>query len=300
MDLDCLIVGGGPAGLTAALYLARFRRRVRVFDSGASRARWIPRSHNLPGFPGGVHGKDLLDALARQLDDYDVAVEPLPVTALAGAQGGFRAQVGAGEARAAAVVLATGAVETTPPIPGMAQAIREGVVRVCPICDGFEAQGRRVGVLGDGDHTAREALFLRTYSAAVCVVLSQDGRLSPEAAAALDGAGVAVIQASISSVAVHEHGVTAVCLADGEPRAFDLVYSSFGVTPQVKLARGLGVALDEQGRIRVGDHQETSVPGVFAAGDVVRGLNQISVAEGEGAIAATAIHNRLPRNFYGT
>jgi thioredoxin reductase (NADPH) len=298
VELDCLVVGAGPAGLTAALYLARFRRRVRVVDSGASRAKWIPRSHNLPGFPGGVHGQDLLDALASQVARYGVAVEQARLEEIAASANGFAASLEGATVLARAVVLATGVVEIVPPIPGVADAIRRGVVRVCPICDAFEAEGRSIAVLGDGDHAAREALFIRTFAEEVTVVLSADGRLSPEVEGELQAAGVRLLRADVTSISVGERDVTAICLADGRPCQFDVLYSAFGITPQVKLARSLGVALDAQGRIKVDEHQETAVHGVFAAGDVVRGLNQISVAEGEGAIAATAIHNRLERNFY--
>jgi thioredoxin reductase (NADPH) len=191
------------------------------------------------------------------------------------------------------VLLATGVVETVPPNPGMAEAIKQGIVRVCPICDGHEARGRKVAVLGDGDHAAREALFLRTYALEVTVLLTGEVGLTPAVAAEVERAGVGVMMTGLASVVVQEDGVT----AGGD--AFDLLYSAFGVTPQVKLAHALGVALDGDGRIKVGEHQETSAPGVFAAGDVVRGLNQIAVAEGEGAIAASAIHNRLPRTLCG-
>lgn len=293
--LDCLIVGAGPAGLTAAIYLARFRRRIRLVDSGASRAKWIPRSHNLPGFPNGVHGQDLLDALAAQAAAYGVRIESGRVTQIGRRGDGFTAAVGDEAVEAATVLLATGVVETVPAIEGVSEAIRRGLVRVCPICDGYETAGRKVAVLGAGDHAAREALFLRGFAKDVTLVLTLAASLSPAIEGELAAANIAVLRAEVTSVAVHDRDVTVVCVAGGEPYHFNLLYSAFGVTPQVKLARELGVVLDDQNRIPVGDHQETSAPGLFAAGDVVRGLNQISVAEGEAAIAATAIHNRLPR-----
>lgn len=292
--LDCLVVGGGPAGLTAALYLARFRRRVRVIDSGASRARWIPRSHNVPGFPEGVHGEDFLAALSRQAAQYGATLSGGRVTSLEPNAAGLWVQIGEERLLSRTAILATGVVEIVPPAPGMAEAIQNSVVRVCPICDGFEAQGRSVAVHGDGDHAAREALFLRTYAASVTLVLTPEGALSEESARALAEAGVRISRADPRAIAATAEGVE-IGAEDGA-RRFDLLYVAFGVTPQVKLARSLGVALDEDGRVKVSDTQETSVPGLYAAGDVVRGLNQISVAVGEAAIAATAVHNRLERN----
>ncbi len=295
--LDTLIVGAGPAGLTAAVYLARFRRRVLVADTGASRALWIPKSRNLPGFAQGLHGETLLERLRQQVQAYGVEIRKQPVTALAGiAGGGFRARIGEDDLQAATVLLATGIVETVPEIPGAVEAITRSLMRVCPICDGFEAQGKKVAVLGSGDHAAGEALFLRTWAADVSLVLTRNADLTCERRDALHQLGVKVFHTALESVSLADDEVTAVCTEGGRPNHFDIIYSAFGVTAQTDLARQLGARLDVDGRLYVGEHQETSVEGVYAAGDVVRGLNQISVAEGEAAIAATAVHNRLPRN----
>jgi thioredoxin reductase (NADPH) len=293
--LDCLIVGGGPAGLTAAIYLARFRRRLRLFDAGASRASWIPRSHNLPGFPRGLEGGALLSALRDQLAVYGAAAEDGRVDDLRPGASGFEALVDGAWVGAKTVLLATGVVEIIAPLPHVAEAIRRGEVRVCPICDGFEAEGRRVAVIGRGDHAGREAIFLRTWARQVSVVLEPEDELTAEVAQAVAASGIPVIRSSWTLIELSPACAT-VTSTDGQRAEFDLIYSAFGVTPQVKLARRLGAALDESGRLTVSEHQETSVAGLFAAGDVVRGLNQIAVAEGEGAVAATTIHNRLPRN----
>ncbi len=295
--LDTLIVGAGPAGLTAAVYLARFRRKVLVADTGASRARWIPISRNLPGFARGLHGETLLERLREQVEAYGVEVLPRGVDALAKDEAhGFRARIGGDALTASTVILATGVVETVPPIPGAVEAITRSLMRVCPICDGFEAQGKKVAVLGSGDHAAGEAMFLRTWAADVSLVLTRDAALGGDRREALRRLDVKVFHTALESVSLADDDVTAVCTEGGHPNHFDLIYSAFGVTAQTDLARQLGARLDETGRLYVGDYQETSVDGLYAAGDVVRGLNQISVAEGEAAIAATAIHNRLPRN----
>lgn len=293
--LDCLIVGGGPAGLTAAVYLARFRRRLRLFDAGASRASWIPRSHNLPGFPQGIEGKALLAQLRDQLAVYGPAVEAGKADEVRRLPDGFEALVGGHRIKAKTILLATGVAEIVAPIPHVAEAIRRGEVRVCPICDGFEAQGRSVAVVGRGDHAAREAIYLRTWADRVSLVLEPEDDLTSTAAEALAANEVPIIRSAWDLIEVSLEGVT---VADAEHRRhrFDLIYSAIGVTPQVKLARTLGADLDADGRLIVSEHQETSVPGVFAAGDVVRGLNQIAVAEGEAVVAATTIHNRLQPN----
>jgi thioredoxin reductase (NADPH) len=292
--LDCVVVGAGPAGLTAAIYLARFRRDFLVVDSGASRAAWIPRSHNHPGFPDGVRGKTLLARMRRQAERYGARIEAGRVEDLEPFREGFRLTGSLGELSARKVILATGVLDNEPPVPGLDEAVAKGLVRICPICDGYEVSGQKVGVIGCDVHGGREARFLKTWSEDVTLVhVGQPAALPDDERARLAEAGVEVLEAAIDGVTIERRRISAICF-HGEARRFDSVYSALGVSPRVQLAIKAGAALDEAtGRLVVGEHQETSVPGLYAAGDVVRGLNQISVAEGEGAIAATDVHNGL-------
>lgn len=296
--LDCLIVGGGPAGLTAAVYLGRFRRRVRVIDDGHSRAGWIPRTRNLSGFPDGVEGPELLERMRAHARRYGAEITPGRVDALApDPAGGFSANADDWAMHAPFVLLATGVVEQEPALPHCNDAIRRGLIRICPICDGFETIGKRVAVLGADAHAAREALFLRAYSADVAVILVGDpSPLRPDLRDDLARAGVEVIETAMDAVRL-EDGLVAVRTGEGEPRSFDTVYSAFGTSPENGLAQALGAGVGEDGRLLVDAHQQTSIPGLYAAGDLVRSLNQIAVAEGEAAVAATAIHNLLPRRL---
>jgi thioredoxin reductase (NADPH) len=197
---------------------------------------------------------------------------------------------------AARVILATGVVDNPLPLPELADAVARGLVRICPICDGLEAADQSIGVIGADDHAAAEAVFLTNWSDRVSLIhVAATGALSADARADLAGAGVALIEAPIDSVTLDRRRITAICAGPGGPRQFDCLYSALGVAPRNALAVGAGATLDESGRLIVNDHQETSVPGLYAAGDVVRGLNQISTAAGEGAIAATDVHNSLRR-----
>jgi thioredoxin reductase (NADPH) len=294
--LDALVIGGGPAGLTAAIYLARFRRRALVVEAGDSRCDWIPRSHNHPGFPDGVRGRTLTGRMRRQAERYGAQIVPARVTRLSRARGGFRADTSAGEVLARKVILATGVVDNAPPIPGLEDGVARGLVRICPICDGYEVIGQRVGVIGRDDHCAREATFLTTYSDQVAFIHVGEAPLPAATRRRLARAGVEVIESAVRAVRIEKRRITAFDFAAGEPRPFDVVYSALGVTPRTELAEQLGARLDTGGRLVVGAHQETSVAGLYAAGDVVRGLNQISTAEAEGAIAATDVHNSLRNN----
>lgn len=281
-DWDVLVIGAGPAGLTAATYLARYRRRVLVLDGGRARAEWIPESHNTPGFPHGIGGPALLARLREQATSFGASVRSGWVEALEATPQGFVARGAFAAAAAPMVLLATGVADHLPPSPGLEDAIRRSLVRMCPICDGFEATGRRLAVLGDGELAFREAAFLRTYAPDITVLLMAGG----------DGAtaGEALAVAPEDFAFEEEH---IVLTAPDGPREFDHLYLALGCSAQADLAIRAGAQQDELGKLLVDTHQMTSVPGLYAAGDVVRGLNQIAVGAGEAAIAATAIHNRL-------
>jgi len=298
--LDCLAIGGGPAGLTAAIYLGRFRRRVLVVDKGWSRAEWITKSHNLPGFPGGIAGPVLLGNLRAQARLYGAVLETGVVDVLLrDGNGLFAAKIGNRTLIARTVILATGVIENKPPVEHVANAVKRGLIRTCPICDGYESIGKHIAVLGNGEHAAAEALFLRSFTKKVALLLmaTETTPLSTDTESALRLADIGVAHVVIGSVRVDDDGVTVLGAEDGQTRRYDAIYSAFGTTSQTMLARGLGARMDSSNRLYVDGHQATSVDGLYAAGDLVRGLNQISVAEGEAAIAATAIHNRLPKVF---
>jgi len=289
--VDVLVVGAGPAGLTAATYLARFRRSVLAADGGEPRAAWIPLSHNMPGFPEGIGGDAILKRMRRQAGEYGAEIRPVFVEDLARDGDRFTARLGDERITARAVLLATGVVDHHPDLPGVQDAIARGLVRICPICDGFEAIGKSIAVIGDSDLGAREAAFVRTYSDRVCLIHVGP----PEALTRHDDLkrlGVRVIETAIEQVHIEGDRMTALSWG-GQQTSFDAVYSALGTTPESGLAVDLGAALGEDGRLVVDDHQQTTVAGLYAAGDVVRGLNQLTVASAEAAVAATAIHNRF-------
>jgi thioredoxin reductase (NADPH) len=290
-DVDVLVVGAGPAGLTAATYLARFLRSVLVADGGDPRASWIPLSHNMPGFPAGITGDDILTRMREQAEEYGAVIESGRVEGLEASPDGFSARLNGRKVTARAVLLATGVVDHHPDLPGVERAVERALVRICPICDGYEATGKAVAIIGDSDMGAREAAFLRTYSDRVTLLHVGPPEVLTERAA-LARLGVDLIETPIERVRLEGDRVTALCW-NGKFQAFDLVYSALGTSPNAELARAAGAALAEDGRLAVDLHQRTSVPRLYAAGDVVRGLNQIAVATAEAAVAATDIHNVL-------
>jgi thioredoxin reductase (NADPH) len=295
--LDCLIIGGGPAGLTAAIYLARYRRRVMLIDSGESRAALIPKSHNYPGFAAGISGRDLLTAQRKQAEASGSLLVAGRVCSLeAGDGGAFVAAVDGRRVTAEKVLLATGIIDHQPDLPSLRDLIARGALRFCPICDGFEAMDRAIGVIGPANYACHKALFLRTYSRNVTLLaLEGAAHLRDDLRRQLHDAEVSLLDNSIADLIAHDDKVTAV-LADGERRTFDVLYPAMGADVRSDLALRLGARANETHRLFVDENQRTSIPGLYAAGDVTIELHQLSVATGQAAVAATHIHNNLPPN----
>jgi len=296
--LDAVVIGAGPAGLTAAIYLARFRRSFVVIEDGRSRAAWIPRSHNHPGFPGGVSGEDLLARMRAQALHYGTVIQEGSVEALLHEDAVFILELRGRQLRSRTVLLATGVEDVLPDIAGARDAVGQSLLRICPICDAFEVIDSPVAVIGDGELGAREALFLTTYTSDITLLhCGLPSALDAENRGVLADRKVKVIDAVMSNLSFDFHARTVTYAGDGQTRRFEGAYSALGVKPRWALARGAGAAHADDGRLVVDAHQQTSVSGLYAAGDVVRGLNQISTAEGEAATAATAMHNLLRERF---
>jgi thioredoxin reductase (NADPH) len=293
--LDCLVIGGGAAGLVAAVYLGRYRRQVAVIDDGGSRLSMIPKTRNVLGFPDGIAGPQLLENMQRHAARYGAPVERGRIERLVRREdGAFDAWAGTRLLSARFVLLATGARDVEPAVAGLQPALQGGQVRYCPVCDGFETQGQRVAVLGPQTHGLKEAMFLRHFGNHVTWLSMGTRHAVP--AGELERLGAAGIEVADSPPAdircVPGQGV-AVELEGGKVLAFHTLYPALGLAHASQLATALGARAQPDGQLEVDDHFETSVPGLYAAGDVAAGLNQINVAAGQASIAATAIHNRL-------
>lgn len=295
--LDCLIIGAGPAGLTAALYLSRYLRNISVVDAGHSRAALIPVSHNYPGFPDGVSGASLLQRLRDQASRYGVRVRNGEVTELLRGDD-FVAAIGTDRVRARTVLLATGVLDRQPDVASsmdMRAATLAGLVRWCPVCDGYEALDRNVGLIAPVECGPAHAIFLRSYSRQVTwIVSSGDETLAAPERRRLRDVGIHIQETPMAAMRVVENQI-AVDFVDGSQSAFDTLYPMLGITAQSSFATALGADCDENRELIVDAHQQTTVPGLYAAGDMVRALNQMAVGMAHAATAATAIHNALGR-----
>ncbi|EDL50524.1 NAD(P)/FAD-dependent oxidoreductase [Erythrobacter sp. SD-21] len=292
---DCIIIGAGPAGLTAAIYLARYHLDIRLFDCGTSRASWIPTSRNHAGFPDGINGEELLDRMRDQAAKYGAMREPKRVTDLTKPDECFTVTCDDESYRARTVLLATGVVNNRP--EGIDEqlhdeALSRGLIRYCPVCDGYEVTDKKVAVIGTGDHGTAEAQFLRTYTSDITLVSpGGDHDLSDTCSKALDEAGIKRVAGPCGDFAV-ENGAIVFDTAEGRMR-FDSMYPALGSVVRSGLAQSCGAKVSDQDCVLVDDHLETSVSGLFAAGDVVLGLDQISHAMGQAGVASTAIRNYL-------
>lgn len=292
--LDCLVIGAGPAGLTAAIYLARFHLSIAVVDAGNSRAAQIPRTLNHAGYPGGISGRDLLKLMREQAESFAVHVEMGLIERLERTQEGFVAH---GEHRAwstRTILLSTGVVNNRPQMaPDIHDAALDlGLLRYCPICDGYEVTDKRVGVLGTRSHGFKEAIFLRMYTRDVTLIAT-DGEhdLSDEERRHLRAAGVTLVDGPCAPLRMEDEQML-VATPRGELR-FDSVYPALGSVIRSELATAIGADGTDDGCLVVDEHQRTSIPGLYAAGDVAKGLDQISHAMGEAGVAATTIRNDL-------
>ncbi len=298
---DTLVIGGGPGGLTGAIYLRRFTRKVALVDKGHSRLGWIPVSHNYPGFPEGVHGAALLEALRGQLANCGGSVTPGEVLALRLEDGIFVADVEPGggappcQLRAHTVLLASGVADGGMPVERWNEAVARGAVRLCPVCDGYDVLDKRIAVATTDTNPVAHALFMRSFSADVTLFERNDeSALSDEDRRRLDAARVRYVDSPLAGVSMSDALKPVLHTRDGHDFACDVFYPMLGETARSDLARGLGARTGDGDKLVVDDHQRTTVPGLFAVGDVVLGLNQIAVATGQAAVAATAIHNALP------
>jgi thioredoxin reductase (NADPH) len=194
--------------------------------------------------------------------------------------------------RSSTLIVATGADMNSIPLEARdhERALENRVLGYYPICDGFEHIDQRIGVIGCGEHAAKEALFLSRYSARVTLIKKTRFDLDPQLSEQLSTAGIEVFETPVEGYLVYDREM-ALRLADGSQLAFDVVYPALGLRPRSELAAALGLPLDEAGHVSADSPYVAHVPGLYAAGDVVAGLDQFSVATGHGAIVATKAHN---------
>jgi thioredoxin reductase (NADPH) len=292
---DCLVVGGGPAGLTAALQTARFNRRVMLFDSGMGRSTYNQINHNYLGFPGGVSARDLRELGRRQLAGYPVATidEPVISTSKEGDLVCARTPE-SGSFWGRTIILATGVRDHFPKFPEWERFVGRSFFW-CITCDGYSTRGKRIAVVGNDTDAGITALQFLQFTSKV-VMLTNDAELAIDSrvCAELAKANIPLVVDTIRKVEGHDGIVGQIQLSSGESLHPDFLFNLQGSTPNSELAASLGVELSRHGYILADQDQRTNIPNVFAAGDVTRDLShQVATAVHEGNTAAQAANYYL-------
>jgi thioredoxin reductase (NADPH) len=292
--VDAVVIGGGPAGLSAALNLARYDRTVSLFDAGGGRSSHAQVNRNYLGFPGGIAAAELRRLGREQLAEYDqVRCFDERVSAISRADGAFVVDTDAGEARGGrTVVLCTGVEDR---FPKDAEPFVGRGVYWCITCDGYEARGKDVVVIGDSDGAAVEAMQLWRLTSSVTMLTNHDGgRIRGEMRSRLERAAIAIVEDRIAGFVGAPGSIEGVRMASGGELAAQAVFVVQGAAPRTTLARSIGVELAETGWIAVDAEQRTSIEGVFAAGDVTSlHSHQVATAVHEGNQAAAAANQLL-------
>jgi thioredoxin reductase (NADPH) len=294
---DALVIGGGPAGLSAAIALGRACRSVAVFDRERPGRCDRPQiNHNYLGFPEGIAAADLVALGQKQAARYGAELIDREVVRLQRDGNRFLAETDDGALAAGwGVILATGVSDRWPRFPGYEQFI--GVtMHWCIVCDGYEMQGQRVVLVGNDAETAETAMQMQRYTPDVAIVANA-GALGMDAAttARLERCGIPLHVDRIAGATARAPGRFATLeLERGGSLPLDHLFSEQGADPNTALARALGVATNDAGYIIVDTEGRTSLPRVYAAGDVTRLFaHQLATAVHEGATAASSLRYDL-------
>ena len=293
---DVVIVGAGPAGLSAALMLGRCRRAVLVCDTGRPRNA---ASTALHGYltRDGMPPRELLAIGRRELQTYDtVELRDVGATdAVCEQNGGFRVTLDDGQVvRSRKLLIATGVCDNLPSIDGFQEFYGRGVFH-CPYCDGWEVRDQPIAIYGNGDRGVGLSLELTAWSADLVLCTDGAADISREDRARLDRNGIAVREDRITALEGERGILQRIVFATGEPLARRALFFTTGQFQRSALAIRLGCEFNDKGTVRTGKYESTHLPGLFVAGDASRAVQWVIVAAAEGAEAAFAINTDLIR-----
>ena len=290
---DCVIIGGGPAGLTCGIFLGRYRRRVLIVDSASPRNA---ASHGIHGFLGnhGIKPAELLRRGREEAESVGVDFASGVVSQVSRVGDIFEVETEAGTARGRRVVLAYGVRDTLPDVPDLDQFYGRSIFH-CPDCDGYEVSDRRVGVIGWGKRVAGFTLALMQWTDNLTVFThGNDHELSPEEMSKLQAQGVSIQRETITGLLGADGKLRGVLLDNGEKIDLDALFFTIAVDRSCLLAEDIGCQVHEDAPcIVVDEHKRTSVEGIYAIGDLVPGAQLVVTSAADGAIAAIAINKSL-------
>ena len=289
---EVTIIGGGMAGLSAAIYLGRAQRDTLVIDSGHSMAKWEPVVENYLGFPEGIDGNELLRRGKKQAERYEVAFAEDEIEEVTG--GEFFTLRGKKDVYTTKrLLLATGIFHLPPEIPGVKECLGHSLF-FCKDCDGFRVREKRIAICGSNNDAVEYALGLLLYSP--CVVIATNGeriRWDPEHAGWLKEYEIPVHTDRIRDVTHRDRKILGLTFDDATEVKIDYIFTTRGDVFHTELAEQLGAKIDSDGQIVVDHCMHTSVPRLYAAGCVTPANCQMIIAAGEGAAAAQSINRDL-------
>lgn len=290
---DCAVIGGGPGGLVAALYLKRLRRSALLVSGGEPRAARIPKIRNLIGYSKGISGHSLLRRLHRQLGSCEAPIMNGEAEVRRNGKS-FEVSAAGKTVRAKKVILATGMRDLEPSISNLRELTQLGLVGYCPICDAFEHSSERIGLLVRDSKGLHKIKFMSEYSKELVIIMMKDFKIPSHYARLIREMKLKVYSQALIKVDPRPQGGVRLTFRGGLKTAVDMLYVAMGSSVTASaFAKIKKLRRTREGFLVVNSHQETSVPGLYAVGDCVHGLSQISVAIGQAAIAATDVHNKL-------
>lgn len=290
---EVIIIGGGLAGLSAAIYLGRSRRDTLLVHTGRSMAKWEVDVQNYLGFPDGIDGNELLARGMAQASRYGVAILEDDIQSLSRESETFLLRSAHYHYRAKRVLLATGLTHLPPDIPGVRDCLGRSLF-FCKDCDAYRVQGKRIAIIGRNNEAADYALAMLHFSPSV-MVCTNGRQLSWDSNHEnwVRQYRIPVRQDRICAVQHDDGRLLAFTFEEGDPIKIDAAFTTRGDVYHSDLAQTAGASLDDEGQILVDDHLKTSVPGLYAAGCVTPANCQMIIAAGQGAIAAQAINRDL-------
>ncbi|MDB6147866.1 MAG: putative Thioredoxin-disulfide reductase [Spartobacteria bacterium] len=287
---EVIVIGGGIAGLSAAIYLGRAQRDTLVVDSGHSMAKWEPSVENYLGFPKGVDGEELLKNGRRQAERYGAKFADDTVIDVTMHPSHFSVQGEKSTYEGKRVLLATGIFHIPPDIPGVKECLGHSMF-FCKDCDGYRVRGKRIAVIGGNNDAVEYALAMLHYSPCVIVATNGDPVCWDEQHEAwLKEYEIPVETGGIRDLKHRRTKILALIYSPDRKVEIDYIFTTRGDIFHTRLAKKLGAKLDTDGQIEVDHCMRTSVPRLYAAGCVTPANCQMIIAAGQGATAAQAIN----------